>query len=470
MDNNEQNNNGLNNGDIGSSDINNSNTSTSAGGDYSAPESYDADAQYGFSSGKTSGESTGGGTQDPYGQQTQNANGYNLNGQYYANSSGSYNAGSGENSGGYQYGSGNYSNGANNGMNNGMGFGQPPLDKKGRPIPNNFGMKLTFAIIEVLFAFWVSFKGSACIGVAPLVVSVIALVFVCLQNSEYKAGNWDGFVSRRKVSNILLWVAFGLLMVYVLLVLLAVILILVGVNTALSSYIQNSGVDLDDLRDSDGYYYDQDQLEDDIDKLLDDLDDDDDDDDWDDDDHDDDGHDDDHPAPSGAVQDLDGGYVPDVGGFEKFTLGGERMSLPVSCRDFQAAGYKLGSDADGYLEAGASYGYSYSDAEGEYCGVAFVFNTTDKKIKVSDGVIGGLNIKNRGKDDLEMVGGLNFSSTLEDCVQVLGSSVTEEEVGDEYNSYAWWFEKGGYFTSMEFEFDERGEVNEVWIMNTLDLR
>lgn len=399
----------------------NNNENSSAGhsnqrSDYSAPEPYDADAQYGFSS-----------------------------------------------AGGYQYGSSS----ANGNYNNGMNFGQPPLDKKGRPVPNNFGMKLTFAIIEIVISFWMTFGGTACMGGIPLILSAIAAVFVCLQNKEYNERNWDGFVSRRRVSNVLLWVAFGILMAWVLLLVVGVVLILAGV-TSFGSYLYDAGLDLDDLNISDGYHSDYDDLKDDLDDdirdLLDDLDDDLNDGD----DHSDHSHAGDYSGAS--IENTNGENVADVDGFETFTFSGEKISLPVSCKDFRAAGFALGEMADEKLEAGENSGYPYYDAEGNHRGTVFIFNTTEKKIKAKDGIIGGITIEdNYDQEDLEMVGGLGFDSTLEECVQVLGSRVTDENVGDEYNSYSWWFEKGGYYTSIEIGFDADEEVRSVWIMNTLDL-
>lgn len=472
----------------------NNGSGSSPRSDYSAPEqSYNPDVQYGFSSEKSpqdapygAGTDTAGSTNDYYGGQPQG--GYNLNGQYYSNSSESYGAGTRNAAGGgYQYGSsyngGNGSGNFNNGnYNNGMNFGQPPLDKKGRPVPNNFGMKLTFGILEIVVSLYMTLQGSWCVGIVPLVLSVIATVYVCLQNSEYKAQHWDSFVSRRKVSNVLLWVSFGIMAAFILLVIILAILLVAGV-LSFSDYLNRSGLDLDKLNDIYENRSDYDGLQDDMDDLLDDIDDqldqfedgnsddyDYDNDDYDD-DYDDDGHDHDSShAGSADIEDMHGANVPDVDGFEKFALGGEKISLPVSCKDFRAAGFTIGKEADDEkLDPGESSGYAYYDAEGEMRGTVFIYNTKDKKIKAKDGVIGGITISDAGKDDLEMVGGLNFDSTVDDCVEVLGAKVTSEYVGNTYNSYSWWFEKGGYFTSMQFQFSEDGEAYEVWIVNTEDL-
>ncbi len=411
----------------------NSNHST---GEYSAPDDYSG--QYHERNGYTSGEGTNTGGSTP---------------------------------GGYSYGyNGNYGNNGNYGYNV-----QPPRDKKGRLIHNRFGMKLTFAIIEMVFSLALVWQGGWCVGVAPLVLSVIATVFVCQQNTEYKAQNWGMFVSRNKASNVLLWISFGILMAYVLLVIILAILILLGVFS-MTDILRNSGVDLEKLNDiyENRADYDRsvDDLDDDVKDLLDDLDsqlDDDDDHDNDDDDYRKDDHSDRSHA-GGGIENTNGEYAADVEGFESFTLSGKKISLPVSCGDFRAAGFTFGKEADEKLEAGESSGFPYYDAEGGHRGTVFIYNTTEKKIKAKNGIIGGITIEDdNAKGDLEFVGGLGFASSLDDCAQVLGSKVTEEEVGDDYNSCSWWFEKGGYYTSIQLEFDEDDCVRRVWIMNTLGL-
>lgn len=453
---------------------NKNNNQGSGNGDYSAP--YDADAQYGFAPSHNAGSTeNSGSTENPYGQQT---GGYNLNGQYYESSSSRYDSGTGESAGGYQYGgsgtynngtysngnysNGNYSNGSsgNGNYGSGMNFGQPPRDKNGRQIPNNFGMKLTFAIIEIIITLGLTGAGASCFGGIPLICAIIATVFVCLQNKDYIEQNWDGFVTKRKVANAMLWVTAGFLIVLVVFVIVVVIMVLAGV----AGYLNYNIPGLDSLTQSenrDAIYSETGNPDNSLDDLLDDIED----------------KLEDKPeedtdessAGDGTVENTYGENVKDIRGFETFTLSGEKISLPVSCEDFRAAGFKLEKTADEKLAAHDSAGYIYYDAEGDIRGTVFIYNTKDKAIKAKNGIIGGITITNLEKDDLEMVGELGFDSDLEECALVLGNKVTNEYVGGDYNSCSWWFEKGGYYTSMQIDFNSYGGINDVWIMNTLDL-
>lgn len=163
-------------------------------GDYTAPE-------FGSGSGdgsdnsqyNTNGEYTSGqynandqyGTSGQYNANAQyNTNGqygadnqYNMNGQYYTN--GQYNQAGQYNMNGQQY---QYNN----------GYGQGPVDNNGRPIPNNFGMKLTFSILITIFL--------------SKIFGILSIVFTCLQNKAYKEGRWDDFKNKRKLSNVFLWI------------------------------------------------------------------------------------------------------------------------------------------------------------------------------------------------------------------------------------------------------------------------
>lgn len=422
-------------------------TNNSTHGDYSAPDSYDADAAYGFApSGTGTSESTG----DPYGQPQQNR-GYNLNGQYYTNSSGSYGSTSQNSTDGYQYNNGNYSAGMN---------ALPPVNKKGQPVPNNFAMKLTFAIIELLVTF-VIMTSLSIWGIITLVLAIFALISVCLQNKEYNAQNWNSFLLRRNVSNVLLWVTFGMEMLWIVLIVVGLIILMTLGPSFINGLTGNSDSILNpDSSYHSDYYGNEDGVSDELQDLLDDL--------HDMEDGDEEDGDDDAEIPDGFIEDMKGEKVPTVQGFEKFTLSDTTFTLPVSCRDFLAAGFYFSDDADDTLEPGEENGFTYYDAEGDYRGTVFIHNITDKKIKAKDGMIGAITINNLYKDDLELVGGLDFDSSLEDCADELGSKVTSVSVGSAVNTYSWWFEEGGYFTSIQVDFTAEEEIQDVWIVNTAD--
>ena len=112
--------------------------------------------------------SQGSGEQNPYQAGDQNAGGQ----QDYSNpyQSGQQNYSSAGNA---QYGS---YNGYNGGMNTPYNNGNVPLDKKGRPMKNNFGMKLAFSILEMIL-------GGNFIS---LICGIVACVFTCKANTSYK--------------------------------------------------------------------------------------------------------------------------------------------------------------------------------------------------------------------------------------------------------------------------------------------
>lgn len=434
--------------------------------DYSAPEETGASGEYGAS-----------------GQQS---GGYNLNGQYYSNSSGSYQAGdpagtqqyessySGEAqqsyqnqntytggmqqqyNGAYNGGTQNYSSYSTNGYhysngNYGAGVNAVPLDRKGRPLRNRFGMKLTFSILGILFGMFL-LLGEALLGLIPLILAIVALVTTCVANGAYKQGNWDSFRAAAKTATVLLWVVFGIWIVFMVLLVIGIIAILAF------GYRLSSVTDQFDTKDDDsGYYYD----------YSDDSDDADDSDDWDD-------TDDDsftQNTDSGDFTDTNGERVPMVKGFNKFTLEGAVIELPMKVSDFCEAGFEISeSDAEEELDANYSYGYSYYDADGNYLGTIFVYNTSDSPIKVKQGIIGGITVNDSGDTELELVGGLEFGDDTDDAREVFGSAVTYMNVSDSYSSYEWYFEDAGYSTSVELDFNEYGEMDTVWILNYEELQ
>ena len=105
-------------------------------GQYNAYDQYGTSGQYNaYDQYGTSGQYNANAQYNTNGQYGAD-NQYNMNGQYYTN--GQYNQAGQYNMNGQQY---QYNN----------GYGQGPVDNNGRPIPNNFGMKLTFSILITIF-------------------------------------------------------------------------------------------------------------------------------------------------------------------------------------------------------------------------------------------------------------------------------------------------------------------------------
>lgn len=102
-----------------------------------------------------------------------------------------------------------------NAYNAGYGYNQDgnyggPVDKNGCPLPNNFGMKLTFSILEMITILFCN--------VITLVMGILGCVFTCKANNAYKEGRWSDFSSAKKTSNVFLWIGFAVSMVYLVLI------------------------------------------------------------------------------------------------------------------------------------------------------------------------------------------------------------------------------------------------------------
>ena len=335
----------------------------------------------------------------------------------------------------FSYGNGDYSYNLN---------GQAPMDRKGRPLKNRFGMKLTFSILSIVVSLLIM-CGSFLVGAIPLVFSVVALVFACLQNKEFKAGNWRTFQNYARTSAVLLWVNLGVWVIYL-------ILFIIGLTVVLSNWneiMPDSSLPWDD--DYENEYVTETEVEmwEDTETVI----------------------TEEKPADGSfsGFNELEGERLPKVKGFNKFTLQGSEISLPMDMDDFYEAGFHLGDeDLEEYIEPGDSYGYAYYDANDSYLGTLFIYNTTSRKIHPQDGIAGGITIGGGDGVSLEMVGDLTFHSGKADAAAVLGADVTSLSEDGEYGYYSWYFKDGGYSTSIEMDFKGE-ELREVWIMNYEEL-
>lgn len=384
----------------------------------------------------------------------------NLNGQPYQSSMENSQYQYGDENYNYGYGNYNYNNGNYNYGNENYNFGynpynqdmrRIPLDSKGCPLRNRFGMKLTFAIIEIVFSVIGVITGSYILGLIPLVLSILACIFVCLQNRDFHNGDWEGFMSKSKGATVLLWIAFGFIMVWLILVIVVIVLFFAVGATTFSSLFDELG--LKDMEPDYKYEYNYDKDEEPADNS----------------DRDDTS---DYDTDKTEINDLEGGYVPMVEGFNSFSLEGADITLPMALNDFLAAGfYMKDEDLEEILEENNSYGYAYYSSENDqYLGTIFVYNVLNQDIQVKDGMVGGITINEGYGDetvDLELIGGLSFGTSPEDAIDVFGSDVTERHMDGDYSYYSWQFTYG-YPTSIELDYNS-GKLREVWIMNYASL-
>lgn len=391
-------------------------------GDYTAPE-------FGSGSGdgsdnsqyNTSGEYTSGqyNAYDQYGTNGQyNANAqyntdgqygadnqYNMNGQYYTN--GQYNQAGQYNMNGQQY---QYSN----------GYGQGPVDNNGRPIPNNFGMKLTFSILVTIFL--------------SKIFGILSIVFTCLQNKAYKEGRWDDFKNKRKLSNVFLWI--GLILGIIMFV---VSIVFAG---AIFKEVYNAVSDYDY---SDDYDYDYDY-----------------------DDSDDSDYDFDYDDASDTDSESDyvyGSSTFDFDAVEDMTINGAAVSVPMAVTDFIAAtGYDtyIDIDLDSYDLSGHNGGeFAYIDDENG-CSLIDIYNGSDDEAKAIDGTIGGikLDFEDTSAPIQFEYRGITNDSSIDDVLDVFGEADTR--YNGEYSTELTYYTTNGW---IEFDWDTDGEMISIWLEN-----
>ena len=390
-------------------------------GDYTAPE-------FGSGSGdgsdnsqyNTSGEYTSGqyNAYDQYGTNGQyNANAqyntdgqygadnqYNMNGQYYTN--GQYNQAGQYNMNGQQY---QYSN----------GYGQGPVDSNGRPIPNNFGMKLTFSILVTIFL--------------SKIFGILSIVFTCLQNKAYKEGRWDDFKNKRKLSNVFLWI--GLILGIIMFV---VSIVFAG---AIFKEVYNAFGDYDYSDDYDyDYDYDYDDSDDDFDY-------------------------DDASDTDSESDYVYGNSTFDFDAVEDMTINGAAVSVPMSVTDFiEATGFDTYTegDLDTYDLSSHNGGeLIYIDDENK-CSLIDIYNGSDDDIKAIDGTIGGikLDFEDTSSPIQFEYKGITNDSSIDDVLDAFGEADTR--YNGEYSTELTYYTTNGW---IEFDWDTDGEMISIWLEN-----
>ena len=357
----------------------------------------------------------------------------------------------------YQSGQQNYGNPYQNGQQtyggyNPYGNGNVPLDKKGQPLKNRFGMKLTFSILEMISGNLIS-----------LICGIIACVFTCKANTSYKEGKWEEFKSNAKISNIFLWIGLGVcLVVYVIVfALIAVaglsVLPFIGSGSSGSSVASGS---YDYYDEQDYNYYDDDD--------ADEEETDDDADEWDEED----------------TEDADTGYasagVTAGSGYTDptVTINGATVTFPLSYADFVAeTGLTMDADetgdivsADGYDNYDITNAY---DSEGNDVCSIWLYNMSGSDLAMEDCYVAGIIAYNDGYStapDLVMQNGITFASTQDEVRTALGEpSNTYSDTysdGSLYESWNWDYADpdSDYFDEVQIEFVD-GVITKIEVDN-----
>ena len=398
------------------------------------------------------------------GQQENNTDPYqNAGNQDYSNPyqsgqqdySNPYQSGQQDYSNPYQSGQQNYGNPYQNGQQTYGGYnpyGNVPLDKKGQPLKNRFGMKLTFSILEMISGNLIS-----------LICGIIACVFTCKANTAYKEGKWEEFKSNAKISNIFLWIGLGVCLAFYVIVIILIaavglsVLPFVGSGNSGSS-VGSGSYDYYDEQDY-NYYDDDDADEEETDEDADE---------WDEED----------------TEDADTGYasagVTAGSGYTDptVTINGATVTFPLSYADFVAeTGLTMDADetgdivsADGYDNYDITNAY---DSEGNDVCSIWLYNMSGSDLAMEDCYVAGIIAYNDGYStapDLVMQNGITFASTQDEVRTALGEpSNTYSDTysdGSLYESWNWDYADpdSDYFDEVQIEFVD-GVITKIEVDN-----
>lgn len=391
------------------------------------------------------------------GQQENNNDPYQNAGQPgYSNP---YQSGQPDYSNPYQSGQQNYGNPYQNGQQMYGGYnpyGNVPLDKKGQPLKNRFGMKLTFSILEMISGNLIS-----------LICGIIACVFTCKANTAYKEGKWEEFKSHATVSNIVLWVGLGVcIVVYVIVfALIAVaglsVLPFIGSGSSGSSVASGS---YDYYDEQDYNYYDDEDDDADEEETEDYADD------WEEEDTED--ADADTGYASAGVTAGSGYTDPTV------TINGATVTFPLSYADFVAeTGLTMDADETGDIVSADEYdNYDITnayDSEGNDVCSIWLYNMSGSDLAMEDCYVAGIIAYNDGYStapDLVMQNGITFASTQDEVRTALGEpgntySDTYSD-GSLYESWNWDYADpdSDYFDEVQIEFVD-GVITKIEVDN-----
>lgn len=341
-------------------------------------------------------------------------------------------------------------------------YGNVPLDKKGQPLKNRFGMKLTFSILEMISGNLIS-----------LICGIIACVFTCKANTSYKEGKWEEFKSNAKISNIFLWIGLGVCLAFyvIVIILIAVAGLSVlpfigsgssGSSVASGSYDYYDEQDYNYYDDTDDYDYDDEDDDADEEETEDYADE------WDEED----AEDADTGYASAGVTAGSGYTDPTV------TINGATVTFPLSYADFVAeTGLTMDADetgdivsADGYDNYDITNAY---DSEGNDVCSIWLYNMSGSDLAMEDCYVAGIIAYNDGYStapDLVMQNGITFASTQDEVRTALGEpSNTYSDTysdGSLYESWNWDYADpdSDYFDEVQIEFVD-GVITKIEVDN-----
>ncbi len=316
------------------------------------------------------------------------------------------------------------------------GFADPMVDEAGAPLKNQFGILLAFAIIEILLC---------CLNPVTMVLGIIALVFAALANSAYNKRHAKDYISKSKVSTILLIVGGGLAVLTILFY-----AVFIGLNASLYEemndliieYEDDYGDDYEDYDEEDDYYNDDYEGE--------------------------------------VIEEyLTDGDIPLPDGFENFTLNGTAYTVPMTYYELYDMGYVLDAEYEGYILDDWTYEYvtiyEQNDPDGVSAGLVRISNDTDRSLSIEDCTVDYICLDNNRvymsdytypELDIEFADGLDIGSSYEEIEAYFGTP-TYRYIDGAYERYRWYFSGDGFYQEFEVNFIN-GEISTIGFDNCID--
>lgn len=312
------------------------------------------------------------------------------------------------------------------------GMGAIPLDEKGQPLKNKFGMKLTFSILEIL--------GGCCVSVVTMVMGILGCVFTTQANAAYKEGRWDEYQKKAKNASIFLWV--GLAMAVVSLIINIVMWTVGGLGETYQEIFEQAyeqevaeQTDLDaeeSILGEDDYRIDTDDSSADA---------------------------ADTELATEAEPKVNADVPMEVIAGEGFTeptitINGIELTLPMTYAQLETAGFYIEDDEKDYVLNGNEYKFTYfygvDDTE---LGYVYIANNTDTAIELCEGTVFGFSIDSYNFENgvtFALPSGITENATQEDVVTAYGEADYFYD-SDTYDSqsYQWYSHNENYYDSSQ---------------------
>ena len=267
-----------------------------------------------------------------------------------------------------------------------------PLDRKGRPLKNRFGMKMVFSVIELFFAtLW----------------GVLGLIFTCMANNAYQKRDWDGFKSKSRLASIMLWVGFVVCLIEV-----AVLGVFISSFSMLGKNYHTSSSYVEEVPAVEGPVVDEPVV--------------------------------DEEQTSGESTAKADFPAPEE--YNTFKMNGMALTVPSKVSDYvkvlKESGYEFTDDfKKAKLEPHDASYFDFVNKDGYIVGFVEVYNTTEEQMDATAGMVGGIYIDVNFDDiiQIDYMGRLDNNSSAQDYIDIFGMPNSADE---DYGYYQWYTEEG----------------------------